>query len=268
MSEPLSRRLVHTFESVRLVSPDRESCQRLCSCYQQAFVSDAQLLAATDSPHPTAINGVTEPMNVSDFDEILRMPDTVAFEVPCDSSDVPRGFLIVRFATRERNSRQAFREYFFEKALCGQAPSFYNPNAQKQLNAALSEGNLTCSVEFLAQRNSTVAAALLMATYKYVVQDRFNAENARVVGKCLDSVQIGTSCNDLGNLAVKTIVEGVAMQRMAIIEQHRVLRDLPSIEPALLRFAVYLGDFAKVRKNAVLWKLPFVYGGNIKGYEV
>jgi hypothetical protein len=252
MNERLSRRLRSTYDAIRPVACHPDSYERLWRCYQKAYVADDALLAAVGvDARVSDINGVTEPLSVADIERALCMPQTISLEV--GPADAPLGFVIVRYATRDQRSKQSFRDYFYSEALDGTAPQFVSSQAQRTLEEALDLGNIMCSVEFVASANSTVAAALLIATYKWVAIERMKTENAFVVGKCLDRVQIGSLTNERGNVGIKALAEGVHMQKIGWITQERRLANGAA---AQLRFAIYLGDCMRVRSNAMRWGIP------------
>ncbi|MGE0536249.1 MAG: hypothetical protein AB7O68_14815 [Pirellulales bacterium] len=251
MNEQSMRRLQQTFDAIRLVPKEPASYQRLWRCYQRAYLSDEDLLRAVGAHgEPGTIKGVSEPLEAEDIERALCMPQTVGFEVI--NGDTALGFGIVRYAKRDRESRSAFRRYLFDEVLRGQPLQITSNDAQRRLEVALDGGNIMCSVEFVANRSPTIAVALLMAAYRYVVVDRLEADNASVVGKLLDGVRIGPHSNNEGNLAIKLLVEGMPSEKIGTIDEVRQLR----ATTAHLQFALYLGDCVRIRQNAEQWGIP------------
>jgi hypothetical protein len=253
MNEQAMRRLQQTFDAIRLVPREPASYERLWRCYQQAYLSDEDLLRAVGANgDPGSIKGVSEPLQVEDIESALCMPQTIGFEVA--EGDTALGFGIVRYAKRDSESRAAFRRYLFDDVLRGQRLQCARSDAQSRLEEPLDNGNIMCSVEFVANGSPTIAVNLLMAAYRYVVVDRLEADNASVVGKLLDRVGIGPHSNNEGNLAIKLLVEGMPSEKIGTIDEVRQLRSENAI--AHLQFALYLGDCARIRQNAVRWGIP------------
>ena len=251
MNEQAMRRLQQTFDAIRLVPREPASYERLWRCYQKAYLSDEDLLRAVGANgEPRSIKGVSEPLDVKDIESALCMPQTIGFEVA--DGDTALGFGIVRYATRDRESRSAFRRYLFDEVLRGQRLQGASSDAQTRLEQALDKGNIMCSVEFVASGSPTIAVSLLMASYRYVVVGRLEADNASVVGKLLDGVRIGPHSNNEGNLTIKLLVEGMPSEKIGTIDEFRQLRSMT----AHLRFALYLGDCARIRQNAMQWGIP------------
>jgi hypothetical protein len=252
MAERALRRLRETYAAIQPVPLNDTAYERLWRCYQRAFLADRDLLAATGAldGQTRPINGVTEPLDIADIEKALCMPETLGLELRPDKLSECLGFVIIRYATRDPDSRRAFRKYLFDDALCGQEPRFDGIRSKYALDNALDVGNIMCSVEFVANGNAIVAAALLIATYKSVAIDRMKTENAFVIGKCLDRVCVGPSTNDQGNIGIKALAEGVNMRKICWIDQSR---PLGNHSVAKLRFRLYLGDCKRVRANALQW---------------
>jgi hypothetical protein len=242
---------------------------RLWRCYQRAYISDKQLRLAVESPRDRCVNGVTERIHPHEIERHLHSAETIALELAPINAET-NGFVIVRYATKETASRVAFRNFLFDHVAQCKSVCFVNESARRQLMAALAAGNVLCSVEFVTNGGPLHAAALLLAVYTRISIAILHDDNAYVLGKCLDTVTIGGRSNELGNTAIKSLAEGVSMNRIAVMSQLRQLNDANhnmdvdagrrteglKLDGATLRFALYLGDCMRVKALARVWGIP------------
>jgi hypothetical protein len=253
-------------DTVRIIRPTADNAQRLWLDYQHSYRGDDDLLLRACSPE-MGVDGLTENLTADDILASMQMPDTITLEAGSAEIADTGGFVIVRFATQEHGSRQGFRDYFLHKVFPEDALQFGTKEEQSEFFERMKEGLSLYFVEFVSRRGRAASAALVLAAYHEVCVKRQKGSSCTFVGKCLDSVRVGSCRNVNGNRPVKTLAESLGLRKVAVCDQLRTLhvpanacshaREKANVSgdtvDAVLTFALYLGEtrlaFERIRRQ-------------------
>jgi hypothetical protein len=205
---------------VQFVEPTDANAHRLWQYYQRAYRTDDDLFVRTCNPE-LGVDGLTESLGPEDVARAMRMPDTVTLEA-CAGDDCG-GFVIVRYAPRDSQMRQAFIKYCLSDIFHEDALEFRDDRERDEFLHALEHDPVLCVDEFVSLEGKEVSAALLFATYQEVCLGRLAAPDCAFFCKCLDSVRIG-QCTDLeGNRPVNALTGALGLKKIATSDQIRPL---------------------------------------------
>ena len=207
---------------VHLVEPSRAAAERLWRYYQTAYYDDDALLARVCDPD-SGINGLTEPRTVDSLLAAMSMDDTVTLEAEPPKDAASGGFIIARHSGHGA-VRAAFQQYFLKGVFHRDALRFTDSAAERDFFRTIDAEPVMYLDEFVSLAGREFTASLMLACYNELAIVRLQSPETTLLGKCLDSAQIGRCQNLKGNLPIKTLIEALGQRPIARCDQVRRLQ--------------------------------------------
>jgi hypothetical protein len=264
----LGHALIRAVASVRRTAPTIQNADRLWRRYTAALKDDltlAQLVRQPSAAGLLRIDGMTEVLSRQDIFHVLTRPGCLTLELPSVTpARPPRAFLMIPYATTAPHSIEAFRSYFLGTVFDPVSLQYASRDDEQRFQNALDKGNLGYLSEFVSPNSSAATMALLIAAHAIIVDRIFQVPDCILLGKCLESVRIGSQRNELGNQLIKRLATSFGLRKIGEAAQNRRLA-LPhnnapvdqnlqkADEDAELVFGLYMGSTLPIASLAELY---------------